>query len=227
MSKKDDKNKTQASGSEAAAPPEKKSRGAKEETVKYGDEKDTPAPVTIFLNDQEFAPLNVAYARLSKETLAYSYYERTATRDFRTIEVKKSSTVNHPDLLAAFAAFNGHLAIVCEEVQPEEIEDIETLQGINDYVSDKLQHFLVHSVALEGSINAGGTFVLNGVKILSTAEEVGLLTPKKIFDPEYQFYNELYAAATTLIEEVSLYHYGKAAPPAQQAIKFVEEELNK
>lgn len=169
------------------------------------------------INLGELRPqLNIKFAALQKESCVYAFFERIPGGDFRQVDIKKSSTVCHPDLTAAFAAFNGHLAVICEEVPKEDITDIEQLKADIDQVEEKMRLFHVTAVSFDGGIS--GSVVLYGHKILSTDDLLGLETPKININPEYLFFNELHAASVTLMEEVSLYYYGKAAPSAQQEL---------
>lgn len=181
------------------------------------------APDPKLMRLSEAMPLlNVKFASLSKEAAVYSFFERIPGGDFRQVDIKKSSTVCHPDLLNAFEAFNGHLAVICEEVPSEDVTDIEKLKADNDPVEERMHHFHVTGVVFDGG--AAGAVLLQGHKILSTGELLGLETPKININPEYIFYNELHAAVTTLMEEISLYYYGKAAVNPQQDLFKSEVE---
>lgn len=201
----------------------KKKAASKTEAAK--ENKKTPAPppapelskaVILKWGDISGPMLNVKYASLTKESCTFSFFERAHKKEFRQVDIKKSSTVVHEDLINAFHAFNGHLALKCEEVKKHDINDIAKLTSDIDEVEEILKRFLVQAVFFDGGIS--GSVVLYGHKILSTGDLLGLETPKININPEYLFFNELHAASVTLMEEVSLYYYGKAAPSAQQEL---------
>jgi hypothetical protein len=150
----------------------------------------------------------------------YGYVEVMSNGSRRTILVKCDDPV-HEDLIRAFARFNAQLAIICEEVEPGEVSDIDNSEG-----SDKLAQFTVSEVVTMGTIESG-TVVLKGSKMLSTLEQVILQSPKvKTTDDDYSFINELLGAVQNLQQEVTAYHYGKVQYDPQLKLEFEPENQN-
>jgi hypothetical protein len=146
----------------------------------------------------------------------YGYVEVMSNASRRTILVKCDDPV-HDNLIDAFAKFNAHLAVICEEVEPRDVRDIDTAEG-----DDKLAQFTVNEVITMGTIESG-TVVLKGVKMLSTLEQVILQTPKIKSNDDYSFINELLAAVQNLQEKVTAYHYGEVRPDPQMKFNFTTE----
>jgi hypothetical protein len=178
---------------------------------------------------QSETQLKVTFAKLTEKeavvSCAYGYQERLLNGISKTITVFHEAPIHH-DLKRAFDLFNGHLAVVCEEVGDNEVTDIENCEGKSKSANEKLQHFQVNEIKLQGNLEEGSV-VMKGIKILSTGDEVKLETPKVKYTGKYEFINELVVAVQTIIEEVTQYHNGKCRPDMQGDL-FVEpkEELN-
>lgn len=125
---------------------------------------------------------------------------------------------------------NIHLALICEEIKAEEINDVD---AIADYDKDvhalgsiehRLSLFAVKSWQLQGEFEKEGV-VLVGSKRLTTGDIVKLEAPKRRWKDEYRFINELRVAIYDCIYEVEEYHInGKRAPERQSSLEFPEEE---
>lgn len=178
---------------------EKKPAGA-------ANEKETQIDVVVL------AP-RITSAKLKDQSCHYSYVERLANGYQNAIGVKSDALI-HSDLSKAFNNFNGHLAVICEEVLPKDVESIEECTGTKISTTDRLKVFTVTEVVLDGNFE-DGSVVLKGDKLLSTSECVRLETPRVKWADRYHFTNELRMAVEELIDEVLAYHSGKIAEDPQ------------
>jgi hypothetical protein len=134
----------------------------------------------------------------------------------------------HEDLVTAYKKLNPHLAVICEEVSPNEIVDIDDIGEYDDKIHEegslehKMSHFVVTGFRLEGEGEREGV-VLIGEKRLSTGEWLKLETPKVGWSDDYACVNELRVSIGDVIAEVEEYKDGKRAPEVQQSL-FDEEE---
>lgn len=155
---------------------------------------------------------------------------------------RKGSNIFHDDLKRAFWKLNVHLALICEEIDIAEVDDVEVLESIlfedtkdeegktiekeafdKGSIEDQVTHFKVSSFTISGS-GENESIVLVGTKTLSTGDHVGLKSPKTSWDGEYMFINELRAVVDDLKKEVEEYSNGKAAPKlVQQEMTFDEK----
>jgi hypothetical protein len=149
----------------------------------------------------------------------------------------KNALPVHDDLRNAFKKLYVHLAVICEEIQPDEIDGITDIQEYDPehHKEGSLEHrisfFNVHSWRLDGEYEKEGV-ILSGEKRLSTGEYLKLETPKKSWHSKYVFIDELHLAIHDCIVEVEEYHKGKRAPDRQQELgfpdlddKYVEEDI--
>lgn len=161
--------------------------------------------------------VKIKAAQLKGEFCHYTYDHRMPNGATNRHTVKSSILV-HPDLKAAFALFNAHLAVICEEVAPKDVRDIDAGIASKDAITEKLKAFSVDSFQL-----VGDGIIISGEKLLSTGDSVKLETPKIEFGGSYQFDNELYAASESAIAEVMDYHNGKERQDPQMEL-FTDEE---
>lgn len=138
---------------------------------------------------------------------------------------RKGAGIIHDDMIAAFQKLNIHLAVICEEISPSEIDienlpDVtdETLKGKEKQLAKKVDSFIVSEFRIDGTGENEGV-ILVGTKTLSTSETVKLETPKVKFDSTYDFVQELAAAVSECQNEVALYMNGKMKP------KMIQGEL--
>lgn len=157
--------------------------------------------------------LKITSATRAKGACSYAYSQRFAKGYSDSINVNRDALI-HPDLVAAFDAFNPHLSLICEEIGDNEIMSIETGECKTKAATEKLLAFVVSSVNLNGNFE-DGSIVLKGTKALSTGEVVKLETPKLKWSDKYSFLQELSVAAQQLVFEVTEYHNGKIADDPQ------------
>lgn len=157
--------------------------------------------------------LRLTHAVLVDETCTYSYSVRLESGE-NDIMTNECGRQYHNDLKQAFELFDGHLGVITEQVDADEVEDIDICDGKNKKASDKLAQLQVNEVKINGNIETGSV-VLSGVKILRSKEEIRLKTPKTSLDSDYEFINELVSATQNLIQEITAYHNGKSRPESQ------------
>lgn len=176
-------------------------------------------PIDVDTLQQE-SPLSIKIksATIKDEFCNYTYDHRVSMGVTNKHSVKSQLKV-HPDLKAAMEAFNGHLAVICEEVSPSEVRDISECIGTKQSITEKLNTFKVDSFQV---VSDG--VILIGEKLLTTGEAVKLQTPEVYFEGGYAFSQELYDAVLTAVAEVEAYHEGKEAPDPQMGIDFGTEE---
>lgn len=165
--------------------------------------------------------LRLTHAVLVGETCTYSYSVRLENGD-TDIMTNECGRQYHNDLKQAFRKFDGHLAVITEQVDADDVADIDECEGKKQKVTENLLRHQVTEVKLFGNIETGSV-VLSGAKILKSSDEIKLKTPKAPLDGEYDFVNELVAATQNLIDEITAYHNGKSRPEAQMDM-FKEAE---
>lgn len=133
----------------------------------------------------------------------------------------KSDLPVHADMKKAFAKLNAHLAVVCEEVEPSSIDDIDTIADDEDETIDR---FTVQSVDIVGDMGNDGV-VLSGYKRLKSGDTLQLKAPKIKFGSSYPFIGDLTIHVYDLIDEVGQYMKGKRAPEVQQDLFETEESF--
>ena len=169
-------------------------------------------------NALQHPTIRIKSGQLKDEYCNYSYEHKVALGVVNKYAVK-SQVKFHPDLKAAFDKFNAHLAVICEEVSPKDIRDIDTSEGTMQATTDKLKTFKVDAFQLSGD-----AIILIGEKLLTTGESVKLETPEINLEGDYDFSDELYNATLDLLDEILAYHAGtKKAPDPQQEIQFSPE----
>ncbi len=170
-------------------------------------------------------------ASLKDAMFCHYKYGRVVAKGITDDVTVKSKVPVHADMHMAFKKFNNHMAVICEEVNPKQIKDIDNvilcpedtlpsdfekaLKGIDA----ELYRFIVDSVTIDGTGENEGV-TLSGTKKLSTGEYITLTTPKITWESEYSFINELRIAADDLIHEVREYMDGKQAPKVEQIDMF-------
>jgi len=159
----------------------------------------------------EAPTMEITSAKLANGSCRYSYAMRTETGAHNTIKVT-SDAAYHPDMAKAFVRLSPHLAVVCEDVASKSVKNIEMGIGAFQEVTDKLQTYSVDEITI---VNKGEGVVLKGMKILTTGEAVGLVTPIVNWSNDYYFVNELKIVIDDIIEEVTAYHHGKIDPGPQ------------
>jgi hypothetical protein len=138
---------------------------------------------------------------------------------------RSGAAIVHADMTTAFDKLGVHLAVICEEILPSEIDidnipdpKDESLKKNEKALALKIDAFHVNAFRIEGSGENEGV-VLIGTKRLSTLETLKLETPRVKWDSTYEFINELMGSMNTCTSEVEQYMHGKAAP------KYVEQDL--
>lgn len=169
-------------------------------------------------NPLQHPTIRIKAGQIKDEYCNYNYEHRVALGVTNKCAVK-SQVKFHPDLAAAFDKFNAHLAVICEEVSPKDIRDIDTAEGTKQATTDKLKTFSVDAFQLSGD-----AIILIGQKLLTTGESVKLETPEIDLSGKYEFSEELYNATLDVLDEILAYHDGsKKAPDPQQEIQFAPE----
>lgn len=169
-------------------------------------------------NALQHPTIRIKSGQLKDDYCNYSYEHKVALGVVNKYAVK-SQVKFHPDLKAAFDKFNAHLAVICEEVSPKDIRDIDTGEGTKQATTDKLKTFSVDAFQLSGD-----AIILIGEKLLTTGESVKLETPEIGLEGNYEFSDELYNSILDLLDEILAYHGGeKKAPDPQQEIQFQPE----
>lgn len=158
-------------------------------------------------------------------------YDHTVAANTTDSVTRKSQVPVHDDLIASFRDMNVHLAIVCEEIHPDDITDIDNLPELDldpelteedqDPLALKLSRFTVSSFKVVGNGENEGV-ILTGQKRLSTNDYVKLETPVVKWHSDYAFVNELHVAIFNAVEEIEQYMNGKQAPQRQMEMVFEE-----
>lgn len=162
-------------------------------------------------------------------------YDHTVAANTTDSVARKSQVPVHDDLKTTFTDFNVHLAVVCEEIHPDDIPDIDNLPEMDpdpevtddqqDSLALKLSRFTVSSFKIVGNGENEGV-ILTGQKRLSTNDYVKLETPVIKWQSDYAFVHELHVAVFNAVEEIEQYMNGKQAPQRQTEIDFGEEDDN-
>ncbi len=181
-------------------------------------------------NNQPEHPIEIKGASLKDDFCNYTY-ELTQEPTKGDTCKRSGASIIHDDMKAAFKKLNVHLAVICEELPAEDIQDIEHFENmdfgeeqIKGSTQELVQRFTVSSFMLDGD-GEKESITLVGEKRLSTGEYVKLTTPKKSWFGDYAFVNELRVAIDDLKIEVEEYMNGKAAPKMVQTEMFEEEKL--
>lgn len=172
--------------------------------------------------------IEIRSGKLHGITCQFKYEHTVAENTTNTVKVD-SAVPMHDDLPAAFAKLNVHLAVICEEIRPDELPDIDNLPVLDtdpdltdadqDPLALKLSRFQVTAFQISGTGENEGV-VLTGSKILSTGDLVSLQTPAVKWRSPYAFSNELHIAVFDLVTEIEEYMNGKQAPPRQIEMYF-------
>lgn len=170
-------------------------------------------------------PIEVRSALLKDSMFCQYTYDHTVAPN-TTNEVKcKSAVPIHKDLSIAFARLNPHLAVICDEISIEQVGDIENLPtDQDDPLFMNINRFTVSAFTLDGIDGLEGVNLI-GQKSLSAGDHVDLKAPKKRWDCNYHYINELRVAIMDIIHEVELYMGGKQAPK-QQISMFDDSEVS-
>lgn len=156
-------------------------------------------------------------------------YEQHLSNDISNKTKTTSDLPVHDDLKNAFGKLNVHMAIICEDLLPAEV-DLDSLEGVSESAKAIIDSFSATSIKMDGELGSDGVFISGTVK-LSTGEILKLETPKINFsNSKYALLSDLTINVYDLIEEVNLYIGGKRAPEVQQDLfdesaAFAEEAL--
>ncbi|RFM30057.1 hypothetical protein [Deminuibacter soli] len=170
------------------------------------------------------SPIQIMSAALKDEFCNYTYDHLVAPNTTNTVNIK-SSVLVHDDLKKAFARLNVHLAVICEEIDPLDVLDIEDIAEYDSSMHNeesmefKVSRFTVTSFKIDGTGENEGV-TLAGHKRLKTGDYLKLDTPKTKWINDYPFINELRVVIDDLRAEVDKYMHGKAAP------RWIQPELD-
>lgn len=178
--------------------------------------------------DEVVKTIEIRGAKIKDDFCNYTYELKTGPTAGDALN-RSGASIIHEDLKAAFKKLNPHLAVICEEVDSNKINDIadyEALDLMGDYransIEKKMLSFFVTQFLIEGS-GKNESVTLIGFKRLSTGDDLQLKTPKIKWAGVYQFVDELRATIDVCIAEVEEYMNGKTAPKmVQQAMEFEE-----
>lgn len=169
---------------------------------------------TIVIDENRKELLKLTHAVLVNETCTYSYSVRLENGDTDII-TNECGRQFHNDLKTAFRHLDGHLAVITEQVELDDVTDIVECEGRKESITENLVRHQVTEIKIFGNIE-NGSVVLSGSKILKSNDEIKLKTPKALLDDNgYDFINELVGAVQNLIHEITEYHNGKSRPDAQ------------
>ncbi|MES2004304.1 MAG: hypothetical protein V4450_07270 [Bacteroidota bacterium] len=189
--------------------------------------KDTPdASDTIVLNED--SGIEIRSATLKGDFCNYSYDLLVAPNTTDTIN-RKSSLLIHDDLKALFKKLHPHLAVICEEINKDEIPDIEKIDDYDheEHTEDSLENMVAHFTVSSFAISATGeneAVTISGSRRLSTGDYKKIETYPVKWTGGYAFIHELRALVDELKVEVEKYMMGKCAPRlVQQEMTFPEE----
>lgn len=177
-------------------------------------------------------PIDIKAAVLKDDFCNYRYELKTGPTAGDSLN-RDGASIVHNDMKTQFKKLNVHLAVICEEIDHDDITDVEHFENLDfaeDHVpnstQDRVAHFTVSSFKVEGN-GENESVVLIGRKRLSTGDFVSLKSPKITWEGQYAFINELRVAVDDLKLEVEAYMNGKAAPKlVQQEMPFGEEDKN-
>lgn len=181
--------------------------------------------------NEEKKPIEIKSALIKNVMFcSYSYEENLPFNVTRSQSCNNANIPIHPDMQQAWKKLNVHLALICEEVKPDEIKDVDNIEEYNDKVhavgsiEHRLSLFSVRSWQVQDEYDKEGV-VLVGSKRLTTNDLVKLETPKRKWTDNYPFINELRVAIQDCQHEVEEYHLcRKRAPERQTALEFPEDE---
>lgn len=164
--------------------------------------------------------IQIQAAQIKDAFCNYSYELIAGTGEGDLIN-RKGSAIVHDDMRIAFKKLNVHLAVICEEIEPLAISEIEEYENIEPVIvyepgslMEKVSKYRVSG--FKTGDEGEGYVILEGVKILSTDEHVSLKTPRVKWEGNYSFLNELRVCIDDIITEVEAYMNGKAAPKYKQ-----------
>jgi hypothetical protein len=171
--------------------------------------------------------IEIRTGMLKDDMFCHYGYDHTVAANTTDSVTRKSQVPVHDDLKASFRDMNVHLAIVCEEIHPDEISDIDNLPELlpdvereeQDPLALNLSRFTVSAFKIVGNGENEGV-VLTGQKQLSTGDYVKLETPIVKWHRDYAFVNELRVAIFNAVEEIEQYMNGKQAPQRQTEMDF-------
>lgn len=168
---------------------------------------------------QEKPTIQIVSATLRDNMFASYVYNHNLGNDIANEVKTKSDLPVHEDFKTAMGKLNPHFAIICEEIDPAEIDDIDDGSSLPDGV----ECLVVQSMKIVGKIGEDGV-ILSGYKLLKSGEHLQLEAPKIKFGSEkYPFVKDLIIHTYNLIDETIAYMGGKRAPQVQQDL-FDEAE---
>ncbi|MFB6453746.1 hypothetical protein ACE38W_00620 [Chitinophaga sp. Hz27] len=181
----------------------------------------------------EHKDIEIKSGNLKDGMFCHYSYEHTVQANTTNNLSCKSQVPVHEDLIAAFKLFNVHLAVICEEINPDDIPAIDNLPKLDtkltyedpaqDPLAKMLDCFSVSSFRIAANGENEGV-ILSGLKRLSTGEYVKLETPVTKFQSDYAFTHELRLAVFDVLTEIEEYMKGKQAPPRQTELDFETQE---
>ena len=181
----------------------------------------------------EAKAIEIKSGHLKDNMFCHYGYDHTVAANTTDSVSRKSAVPVHDDMKTAFRDLHVHLAVICKELHPDEIPDIDNLPEMDtdpdmtdedqDPLALKLSRFSVSSFRIVGNGENEGV-ILTGQKRLSTNEHIKIETPVTRYQGDYAFVNELHVAIFNLVEEIEQYMNGKQAPPRQQEIDFSSSE---
>lgn len=175
--------------------------------------------------------IEIKSGHLKDNMFCHYGYDHTVAANTTDSIYRKSAVPVHEDMKIAFRDLNVHLAVICEEIHPDDIPNIDNLPVLDpdtdltdddqDPLALKLSRFSVSSFRIVGNGENEGV-ILTGQKRLSTGDHIKIETPVARYQGEYAFVNELHVAIFNLVEEIEQYMNGKQAPPRQTEMDFSE-----
>lgn len=169
----------------------------------------------------------IVMGKVLKEKVMIEYLKKDAPKTKKgklpQVDYEHNETP-HPDLIAAFARLNVHLAAISECVPKK------TIKKVLD-PPESVQDFKATGFHIKGQENDIQAFKLHGYKTLSTSKVLGLDCPgernvdydKNDKDEDaYLFIDDLREAVALCQRELELYMEGKKADDPQQSIGFPE-----
>lgn len=177
----------------------------------------------------ETKAIEIKSGTLKDNMFVHYGYDHTVAVNTTDSVSRKSAVPVHDDMKFAFGSLNVHLAVICEEIQPDDIPDIDSLPRLDpdpdlaeedqDPLAVRLSRFSVSSFRVVGNGENEGV-ILTGQKRLSTLDYIKIETPVTRWQGDYAFVNELRVAIFNVVEEIELYMNGKQAPPRQTEMDF-------
>ncbi|HEX7906254.1 MAG TPA: hypothetical protein VF487_20410 [Chitinophagaceae bacterium] len=177
----------------------------------------------------ETPAIEIKAAKLKDDFCNYSY-ELTEGVTAGDVCNRSGASIVHDDMKLSFKNLNVHLAVICEEISPNEIDidnlpDInnETLKGKEKQLAKRIDSFAVSAFKIDGTGENEGV-VLIGTKKLSSGDYLKLEAPKVKWSENYDFIQELMADVSECKNEVEEYMNGKTAPKMVQQDLFDDNE---